>query len=93
MQVDLAAVRSASAAYPKPAEFRPSYGTAGFRAEASLLPSTVFRCGMLIGLKANATGQVGGECLLQGLAWDAVSYHKRLYTKLGNRLRQANMAP
>lgn len=56
--LDAAAVRAACAAYPKPADFKPSYGTAGFRAEASLLPSTVFRCGMLIGLRANSAGQV-----------------------------------
>lgn len=37
------AIRVAAEAYAKPASFRPSYGTAGFRAEASLLPSTVFR--------------------------------------------------
>lgn len=36
-------VTSASAAYRKPPSFNPSYGTAGFRAEASLLPSTLFR--------------------------------------------------
>ncbi len=30
-------------AYPKPSSYSPSYGTAGFRTEASLLPSTVFR--------------------------------------------------
>ena len=38
------AVIAASRAYPKPANFKPDYGTAGFRAEASLLASTVFRC-------------------------------------------------
>ena len=32
-----------SAAWPKPRDFKPSYGTAGFRALAALLPSTVFR--------------------------------------------------
>lgn len=58
---DQAALRAASAAYPKPANFQPSYGTAGFRAEASLLPSTVFRCGLLIGLRAKCTGQVGSS--------------------------------
>ncbi|WIA14576.1 hypothetical protein OEZ85_003092 [Tetradesmus obliquus] len=60
MQLDLAAVRVAAAAFPKPEAFKPSYGTAGFRAEASLLPSTVFRCGMLIGLKARSCGQACG---------------------------------
>eukprot|EP00884_Botryococcus_braunii_P003349 jgi/Botrbrau1/13014/Bobra.0389s0011.1 len=39
-------------AYPKPAGFVPSYGTAGFRSEASLLKSTVLRCGLLMGLRA-----------------------------------------
>lgn len=58
--VDAAALKAASAAYPKPASFQPSYGTAGFRADASLLESTVFRCGLLIGLRAKAAGQVGG---------------------------------
>ena len=36
-------VSAASAAFRKPAAFVPSYGTAGFRAEASLLDSTLFR--------------------------------------------------
>ena len=39
------ALKAASAQYPKPKDFRPSYGTAGFRALAALLPSTMFRCG------------------------------------------------
>lgn len=29
--------------YPKPSDFHPSYGTAGFRAVADRLPSTVYR--------------------------------------------------
>lgn len=63
--IDTTALMAACAAYPKPADFHPSYGTAGFRAEASLLPSTVFRCGLLIGLRAKATGQVGSfSCAL-----------------------------
>jgi hypothetical protein len=33
----------ASSSYAKPKDFKPSYGTAGFRAIASLLPSTMFR--------------------------------------------------
>ena len=42
--VDIArTVSAASAAFRKPAAFMPSYGTAGFRAEASLLDSTLFR--------------------------------------------------
>ena len=38
------AVAAASRAYPLPAGFRPAYGTAGFRAVADLLHSTMFRC-------------------------------------------------
>ncbi|KAF8061373.1 PGM3 [Scenedesmus sp. PABB004] len=60
MQLDLAAVRAASAAWPKPEGYRPSYGTAGFRDRAELLPSTVFRCGLLVGLKAASSGQACG---------------------------------
>ncbi|GLC40833.1 hypothetical protein PLESTB_000017600 [Pleodorina starrii] len=45
-------LRRASSAYTKPANFHPSYGTAGFRANASLLPSTVFRCGLLAAARA-----------------------------------------
>lgn len=36
-------VSAASASFRKPAAFFPSYGTAGFRAKASLLDSTLFR--------------------------------------------------
>lgn len=39
------ALIAASRAYVKPKDFKPSYGTAGFRAVAALLPSTMFRCG------------------------------------------------
>ena len=42
--MDLAQLMEACNQYAKPAGFRPAYGTAGFRAEASLLHSTVFRC-------------------------------------------------
>jgi hypothetical protein len=38
-----ARVAAASAAHPKPPAFTPSFGTAGFRAEAGLLDSTAFR--------------------------------------------------
>lgn len=58
--VDLSAVLKASAAYPKPPHFQPSYGTAGFRADAALLPSTVFRCGVLIAARAISTGKTCG---------------------------------
>lgn len=47
IDVDVGLVKSTSAAYPKPSTFKPSYGTAGFRANASTLASTVFRCGLL----------------------------------------------
>jgi phosphoacetylglucosamine mutase len=60
MPVDLERVQKASAAYPKPPGYKPSYGTAGFRTEASKLPSTVFRCGLLIGLRALSTGAACG---------------------------------
>ncbi|KAL6745648.1 hypothetical protein V8C86DRAFT_1705972 [Haematococcus lacustris] len=40
-------------AHPLPnATFTPSYGTAGFRAKADLLRSTVFRCGLLTAARA-----------------------------------------
>jgi hypothetical protein len=38
-----ARIVEASRAFVKPQGFKPSYGTAGFRDEASLLASTVFR--------------------------------------------------
>jgi hypothetical protein len=38
------AMAADSRAYPLPAGFRPAYGTAGFRAVADLLHSTMFRC-------------------------------------------------
>lgn len=37
-----------------------SYGTAGFRADASLLESTVFRVGILAALRSLKTGSVIG---------------------------------
>jgi phosphoacetylglucosamine mutase len=48
---------AASQAHPKPSDFRPRYGTAGFRDDASKLDSTVFRCGLLAGLRALDCGQ------------------------------------
>ncbi|GBF88939.1 phosphoacetylglucosamine mutase [Raphidocelis subcapitata] len=57
---DRAAVIAASKAHPKPAGFLPSYGTAGFRCGASLLDSTVFRCGLLIAARALAAGAACG---------------------------------
>ena len=46
--------------YPLPAGFVPSYGTAGFRADAALLASTVFRCGLLTAARALVTGKTCG---------------------------------
>lgn len=57
---------NASSGYPPPAEAAegavslPSYGTAGFRAKAHLLPSTVFRCGGVIALRSMQVGSVTG---------------------------------
>ncbi len=41
--MDVSMLKEASARFPKPPDFVPTYGTAGFRATAALLPSTVFR--------------------------------------------------
>ena len=38
--------------YPLPSGFLPVYGTSGFRADASLLHSTMFRTGVLIAIRA-----------------------------------------
>ncbi|KAK9839856.1 hypothetical protein WJX81_006690 [Elliptochloris bilobata] len=46
--MDTSELKAASARYPKPPDLTPAYGTAGFRALADLLPSTVFRCGVLM---------------------------------------------
>ncbi|KAK6337769.1 Phosphoacetylglucosamine Mutase [Orbilia brochopaga] len=46
------AVTAASAAYPKPAGQTFQYGTAGFRMKADLLPSVVFRVGLLAALRS-----------------------------------------
>ena len=45
--MDLGVIQEACGQYISPPGFKPSYGTAGFRAEASLLPATVFRHGVL----------------------------------------------
>ncbi|ONK57478.1 uncharacterized protein A4U43_C09F920 [Asparagus officinalis] len=46
--------------FPLPQGLRFSYGTAGFRAEASVLASTVFRSGILAALRSLKTGAVIG---------------------------------
>eukprot|EP00967_Tisochrysis_lutea_P095726 scaffold139811_cov14-Tisochrysis_lutea.AAC.1 len=55
---DVNRIASASAKYPKPSpDFRPAYGTAGFRCNASLLGSTMFRCGLLTAVRAAVLGR------------------------------------
>ncbi|KAK2080518.1 hypothetical protein QBZ16_000371 [Prototheca wickerhamii] len=58
-----AALRRGCEAYPKPGGYTPSYGTAGYRAEASLLPSTVYRCGVLMALRSLQLGRPVGICV------------------------------
>ena len=58
-----AAILEGSAKWPKPDGYKPSYGTAGFRAEAHLLHSTMFRCGILMAIRALKTQQVTGICV------------------------------
>lgn len=59
----LTAIAEASRNFPKPLDFKPSYGTAGFRAEANLLDSTIFRCGILMALRAFKAQQTTGICI------------------------------
>jgi phosphoacetylglucosamine mutase len=60
-----AAILEASQKFPKPSDFIPRYGTAGYRAEAHLLHSTMFRCGMLMAIRAlvQKETKVTGICL------------------------------
>ncbi|KAJ7515763.1 hypothetical protein O6H91_22G026900 [Diphasiastrum complanatum] len=62
MEWDWEGFRHAAAAFPKPSGIDFSYGTAGFRLDASLLASTVFRAGVLAALRSlsmkSATGLV-----------------------------------
>lgn len=53
----------ASKAYPKPSNFKPDYGTAGFRSLAENLPSTVFRCGIIMAARALKTNKNTGICI------------------------------
>jgi phosphoacetylglucosamine mutase len=50
--MDLTLLRSLFEKYNKPSDFLPQYGTAGFRYEASMMDSIVFRCGVLMAAKA-----------------------------------------
>jgi phosphoacetylglucosamine mutase len=60
-----AAILEASQKFPKPSDFIPRYGTAGYRAEAHLLHSTMFRCGILMAIRAlvQKETKVTGICL------------------------------
>ncbi|PSC72140.1 phosphoacetylglucosamine mutase [Micractinium conductrix] len=58
-----AAVEAASARYPLAKGFRPSYGTAGFRALAELLDSTMFRCGIMMAARAIKASAITGICI------------------------------
>ncbi len=49
-----------AASVPRPAGVTLSYGTAGFRAKAAVLPSTFLRMGFLAALRAQQTKQVRG---------------------------------
>lgn len=57
-----AALQKASTERPKP-DCKLSYGTAGFRTNANLLQSTVFRCGVLMALRSLKTSSVTGICI------------------------------
>jgi phosphoacetylglucosamine mutase len=54
--LDAGAVTEANSSYPKPPDFQPSYGTAGFRARATVLASTLFRCGLFAAARALQLG-------------------------------------
>lgn len=58
-----AALLEKSKSYPKPSNFKPSYGTAGFRSAAELLPSTVFRCGILMAIRCLKLQKTTGICI------------------------------
>eukprot|EP00891_Asterochloris_glomerata_P002729 jgi/Astpho2/2729/fgenesh1_pm.00050_%23_7_t len=56
-------VAQASQNYPKAQGFTPSYGTAGFRAAADMLPPTVFRCGLLMAARSMQLAKATGICI------------------------------
>lgn len=56
-------VKAALSAHQKPTSFSPSYGTAGFRANAKLLDSTVMRCGVVTALRSMSKGKACGLML------------------------------
>lgn len=55
---DFSKLGEAALAVPKPKDIVLSYGTAGFRAEASILDSTFLRMGVLAALRAWQKKQV-----------------------------------
>lgn len=56
----LSALNALAAATPRPAGMTFSYGTAGFRAPAAVLPSTFLRMGMLAALRSAQLGKIIG---------------------------------
>jgi phosphoacetylglucosamine mutase len=53
-------LRKQAALFPLPKGVKFSYGTAGFRTDAALLPSTVFRMGVLAALRSLCTKRATG---------------------------------
>ena len=45
-------IKEIASKYPKPSNYNPDYGTAGYRTNGYLLESTLFRCGILMALKS-----------------------------------------
>ena len=60
MPVSASAINDAAKPYLKPAGQKYTYGTAGFRMKAELLPSVVYRVGLLAALRARKTGKAIG---------------------------------
>lgn len=60
MLIDTAALEACVQRYQLAKNYAPDYGTAGFRADASLLPGVVFRCGILTALRVRVTGKTCG---------------------------------
>ncbi len=50
-------IRSLFVRYVTPHSYKPTYGTAGFRSDAEHLEAVIFRCGMLMSLRALHTGK------------------------------------
>eukprot|EP00249_Psilotum_nudum_P022881 c28675_g1_i2 orf=97-1878(+) len=59
-ELDRAQLLAAASKFPVPPGLKFSYGTAGYRSEASLLPSTVFRTGVLAALRSLCTQAATG---------------------------------